>query len=75
MSMRGPKSLAAVAVLTCTGWLLSTPLASGALVFMREFERSGRGSVQVSLQERVVYSLLEARDSLHTPANCRTTAL
>ena len=48
--------------LSATGFMLSGPLPGRALVFWREFERSGQGEVKVSLQERVVYSLLEATE-------------
>ncbi|MBC7928174.1 MAG: hypothetical protein H7039_21220 [Bryobacteraceae bacterium] len=53
-------SLTAGAILTATAFMMSTPLPSQAVVFVREFEKSGQGTARVSLQERVVYSLLEA---------------
>jgi len=53
--------------------LMTTPLPSQALVFAREFERSGKGTAQVSLQERVVYSLLEATEqTANHPNRCNT---
>jgi hypothetical protein len=62
MRLRGLKQIVAGLALVGAGFLMTTPLPSQALVFAREFERSGKGTAKVSFQERVVYSLLEARE-------------
>ena len=37
-----------------------TPFPSKACVFLQEFEKSSKSGAQVSIWERVVYSLIEA---------------
>jgi hypothetical protein len=68
MRLRGWKSAAAVMVLGVAGATMTTPYPARAYVFLQEFERSSRGAKQVSLWERVVYSLIEANDR---GADCR----
>ena len=42
--------------------VFSGPLPRRAVVFWEEFERTGQTQNQVSLQERVVFSLLQAAE-------------
>ncbi|MDZ4801825.1 MAG: hypothetical protein SGI92_27020 [Bryobacteraceae bacterium] len=73
MRLRGWRQITVGLVLAGAGMLMTTPLPSQALVFAREFERSGKGTAQVSLQERVVYSLLEATEqTANHPNRCNT---
>jgi len=66
--------MAAWLLLSATGFVLSGPLPGRAIIFWKEFERTGDGEVKVSLQERVVYSLIEATESAEnhpqTPQKC-----
>ena len=59
-------------VLGLTGAAMTTTLPARAVVFVKEMERSSKGSNQVSIWERVVYSLIEANNR---GADCRTPRL
>lgn len=73
MRLRGWRQVTAGLVLAAAGMVMTTPLPSQALVFAREFEKSGKGTAKVSLQERVVYSLLEATEQTANHRNrCNT---
>jgi hypothetical protein len=62
MRLRKLKPVALGAVAMGFGMLATTSVPMRTAVFVKEFERSGRGPVQVSVWERVVYSLIEAND-------------
>jgi len=62
----------ALLVLGLSGTALTTSLPARAVVFVREMERSSQGSNQVSIWERVVYSLIEANNR---GADCRAPRL
>ena len=62
----------ALLVLGVTGTVCTTTIPARAAVFVRELERSSKGSNQVSIWERVVYSLIEANNR---GADCRAPRL
>jgi hypothetical protein len=63
MALRSWRTIAAVALLGIAGGAAtSTTYPTRAYVFVKEFERTSKGKNQVSVWERVVYSLIEAKD-------------
>ena len=66
------KAAVALLVLGLGGTAFTTTIPARAAVFVREMERSSKGSNQVSIWERVVYSLIEANNR---GADCRTPRL
>lgn len=58
--MKGWRSMVVIALLGCTGALMTTPFPSQAYVFVRTLEKSSRNPGKVTIWERVVYSLIEA---------------
>lgn len=71
MRVKQFKSMAAAALLAGIGLVATTPFPLQALVFMKEFEKSSRSGVELSVQERVVYSLLEASVQTSVQTECR----
>ena len=63
-------ALLLLGVVTSTAF--TTTIPARAAVFVRELERSSKGSNQVSIWERVVYSLIEANNR---GADCRAPRL
>jgi hypothetical protein len=68
MRLRGWRSLLAIALLGGAGAVSTTPIPARAYVFVQEFEKSSRNNNQLSFWERVVFSLIEARNR---GADCR----
>ncbi len=60
--MNGWRTLIAVAILSGTGALMSTPIPCRAYVFVQTLEQTSKNAKQVSFWERVVYSLIEAEN-------------
>lgn len=60
--------MVAMMALAAAAATVTTPYPVRAYVFVQEFERTSKGGSQVSFWERVVYSLIEARDR---GADCR----
>jgi hypothetical protein len=58
----------AVAALGLASSLANTSLPARACVFLQEFEQTSKSGDQVSIWERVVYSLMEANNR---GAECR----
>jgi hypothetical protein len=72
MRLRGWRAVLAIAILGGTGAVFTTPIPARAYVFVQEFEKSSKSNNQLSFWERVVYSLIEARNR---GADCRTPRL
>ena len=65
--------MTATLLLGMGGLVFSGPLPRRAVVFWEEFERIGQTQNKVSLQERVVFSLLQAAEQTenHPPQHSR----
>ena len=72
MPRRSQKAAVAVLALGLSGTAFTTTIPARAAVFVRELERTSKGTNQVSIWERVVYSLIEANNRA---ADCRTPRL
>jgi hypothetical protein len=68
MRLRGWRALLAMAILGGTGVVCTTPIPARAYLFVQEFEKTSKNNNQLSFWERVVYSLIEARNR---GADCR----
>jgi len=62
MRLRGWRSVATITTLGLVAAVATTPYPVRAYMVVQEFERASKGGTNVSFWERVVYSLIEARD-------------
>jgi hypothetical protein len=60
--IKGWRGAMAVSTLAFAGLLSLSPVSSRACLFLQEFESSSKAGNRVSLIERVVYSLIQAKD-------------
>ena len=72
MRRKNHRSAVALVLLGLSGAAMNTTLPARAVVFVQEMERSSNGTNQVSIWERVVYSLIEASNR---GADCRTPSM
>jgi len=62
MNGKAYKGMLMVGTLAIAAGVSTTPFPAKACIFFQEFEKSSKSGAQVSVWERIVYSLIEARN-------------